>query len=139
MGACNEDRTPDLHGAWQATLLVEEGDTVEVRLDDVGIQFKPDGSYVYTSTLDYAEEGNYHLDGEYLYRTPTGADPEGILPVEIAALDSTRLHFNMVDSGKARRLEFLRVELPDNGQLNDFGDDHIHDDHHDDHDHGHEH
>ena len=121
---------------------MEEADTVEVRLDDVGLRFEPDGSYYYTSTLDYEEQGTYRLDGAYLYRQPANQAEAADRPVEIIRLDSSALHLNMQADGKPRRLEFSRIsesevmEAQRATDPHDHGHDHDHD--HDDHT-GHDH
>ena len=107
--ACQRDRTPELLGTWQATSLVEEGDTVDVRLDEVSLRFEPDGDYVYTSTLDYYEEGTFALDGDIL-TTTAAVDSVGVQRVRVTALDTGRLQFFMLDNGRKRQLSFQRVE-----------------------------
>ena len=108
LGACETDRTPELLGTWQASLLIEEGDTVDVRLDDVSLLFESGGAYTYTSTLDYFEEGRFALDGDILETQPT-ADSLSPQKVKVTTLDDSTLHFFMMDAGRRRQLEFRRV------------------------------
>lgn len=90
-------------------MLLEEGDTVDIDLTDVSLSFSPSGSYVYTSTLDHLEEGTFTVEGDLLVTTAdTTADTQP-QRVRILRLDSSRLHVQMKDQGKDRRLEFMRV------------------------------
>jgi hypothetical protein len=132
--ACNSDRTPELLGSWQANLLIEEGDTIDVILDDVGLYFAKDGSYIYTSTLDYEESGTFRTSGEMLFTTPAAQDTLVERPVEIALLDKDVLHLNMKEGDKNRILEFERIDL---SSLDD-GDVHAHDHNHDHDGHSHD-
>lgn len=122
-----------LLGTWQATHLLERadslgvgrgenatvaggtglggfspGDTVDVRLEDVSLRFEPDGDYVYTSTLDYFEEGTFELDGDLL-TTVAAVDSVGEQRVRVTRLDDRRLHLLMEDAGRRRELGFERV------------------------------
>ena len=106
--ACRPDRTPDLLGTWQATYLIEEGDTVDVRLDDVSLRFDSGGRYVYTSTLDYYEEGAFALTDDILATTPD-VDSVGPQRVRVTALDPGALALLMFDDGRQRVLAFERV------------------------------
>lgn len=109
LAACGRDYGAELAGAWRATTLLEEGDTVAVDLSDVGIAFRPGGRYVYTSTLDHEEQGTYRVDGALLLTTPEGQDTIADRPVEIALLERDVLHLNMQEGDKARVLQFERV------------------------------
>ena len=109
LGACRADQTPELFGTWQAEVLIEDGDTVDVDLENVSLAFAPDLNYLYTSTLDYVEPGTYRLDGGVLYTLPEGSDAGAARKVKVELLDSARLHILMNDAGKLRRLEFARV------------------------------
>ena len=106
---CQDDRTPELLGTWQATSLVEEGDTVDVRLDDVSLRFDTGGRYVYTSTLDYYEEGTFVFEGDILTTSPE-IDSVGEQRVKVTVLDPEQLRFFMMDAGRQRQLSFERVE-----------------------------
>ncbi len=89
--------------------LVEEGDTVEVNLQDVSISFDPAGDYAYTSTLDYTERGTFRTDGEYLITQPNVPDTIPERAVEIATLEPSVLRLNMQEGDKRRVLMFERV------------------------------
>ena len=108
LGSCQADRTLELLGTWQASLLIEDGDTVDVRLDDVSLLFEPEGAYTYTSTLDYFEEGRFALDGDILETQPA-ADSLSPQRVKVTTLDDSTLHFFMMDAGRRRQLEFRRM------------------------------
>ncbi len=137
IAACKQDRTPELLGSWQANLLIEEGDTIDVILDDVGLFFDADGSYIYTSTLDYEESGTFRSQGDMLFTTPSEQDTLLERPVAIALLDENALHLNMKEGEKNRILEFERIDLSasDDEQMDELTHDHAHDHDHEGHSH----
>ena len=109
-----------------------------MRLDDVGLYFDADGSYVYTSTLDHEEAGAFRLDGDYLYTTPGGQDTLRDRPVQIARLDAERLHIRMLEGDKVRVLQLARLATDTDGAndpLEGNFDAHDHDDPNHVHDH----
>ena len=109
-------------------MLIEEGDTIDVILDDVGLFFDTDGSYIYTSTLDYEESGTFRSSGDMLFTTPTAQDTLLERPVEIALLTDNLLHLNMKEGDKNRILEFERINLsiPDDEHMGIEAHDHSH-------------
>jgi len=111
-------------------LLVEEGDTVDVILDDVGLRFDKNGKYVYTSTLDYEEEGTFRTKGDMLFSTPAEQDSVAERRVAIEHLDELSLHLRMKQGEKYRILEFERIIQEDvsaDSHTNQLGADHQHD------------
>ena len=106
--SCGSDRTSELLGTWRATTLIEEGDTVDVNLDDVSLRFDSAGRYVYTSTLDYFEEGGFVLEDDILTTDPD-VDTVGVQRVRVTTLDTSQLAFLMFDGGRQRILRFARV------------------------------
>ena len=110
--ACRPDRTPEILGTWQAVYLLEEGDTVDVKLDNVSLRFDTGGHYVYTSTLDYFERGRFELVDDILTTRPE-VDTVGQQRVRVTRLTPEGLTFLMSDGGKARVLGFARVRPAD--------------------------
>lgn len=86
-----------------------ENDTVDVRLEDVSLRFGADGEYVYTSTLDYYEDGTFALDGDLLTTIPR-VDTIGRQRMRITALQGDSLKLLMDDQGRRRELGFRRVD-----------------------------
>lgn len=93
-------------------LIFDEGDTVDLRLEDVSLQFEADGDYTYTSTLDYFETGTFSLDGDIL-TTAASTDSIPTQRVRVIRLDDGRLHLFMKDAGRNRELGFERVLAKD--------------------------
>ena len=131
VAACARDRAPELYGAWQAVLLTENGDTVDVVLDDVTIAFREDGTYAYTSKLDYVEEGTFRAENDRLYTTPTAQDTLVDRPVEIAALAPDLLILNMMEGQARRTLTFERVIATASDEATLLETESDHDDEHD--------
>ena len=83
---------------------------MDVDLADVSLAFAADQAYIYTSTLDHLEAGTYTLEGDLLTTTADSTVGTGPQRVRVITLDSARLHLLMMDQGKERRLEFVRVD-----------------------------
>ena len=111
-------------------MLIEDGDTIDVILDDVGLFFDEEGKYIYTSTLDYEESGIFRSKGNMLFTTPVKQDTLVERPVAIALLDELVLHLNMKEGQKNRILEFERIILDESDVDEEFGaHDHVGHDH----------
>lgn len=61
----------ELHGTWQATMLVQDGDTMQYDLSRVNFVFGDDRKYRYQSNLAAREAGYYRLRGANLFTTDT--------------------------------------------------------------------
>lgn len=111
-------------------MLIEDGDTIDVILDDVGLYFDKEGKYIYTSTLDYEESGTFRTKGNMLFTTPVKQDTLVERPVAIARLSETSLHLNMKEGEKNRILEFERIYTETGNEiLEEVFDDHDHEGH----------
>ncbi|MEM1216420.1 MAG: hypothetical protein AAGJ82_12085 [Bacteroidota bacterium] len=108
--SCKSDRSPLLHGTWQAASLTEQGDSLAVNLADIGFVFKADGRYAYRSTLAYQESGHYRLTGKYLYSQDTTQRDAAEKAVEVLQLTPDSLQLRMLDAGQERRLLLLKQE-----------------------------
>jgi hypothetical protein len=106
---CQPYSSADLAGRWQATHLMEEGDSIAIDLSEVHFTFDEEGGYTFVSTLAYSEAGAYRLDGPYLFTTDTLHAPVEEKAVEIKQLANDSLILLMNDKGRDRVLT-LRKE-----------------------------
>ncbi len=67
LSACKSDKEKLLVGKWNAVQLVECEEIVPINTALVNLEFKPNGQYIFNSTLNIHEEGKFRLSGEYLY------------------------------------------------------------------------
>lgn len=67
LSACKSDKEKLLVGKWHAVQLVECEEVIPINTSLVNLEFKPNGHYVFNSTLNIHEEGKFRLSGEYLY------------------------------------------------------------------------
>lgn len=108
--SCGEREDLLLLGEWQATSVLEEGDSLQLDPTQLGFVFRPDNRYSYRSTLRYEEAGTWRYAEGFLYaQDTTQADTEErIVAVEKLTKDS--LEIRMLAADKERALVFLRKE-----------------------------
>ena len=106
--ACNGSREDMLLGKWQATAILEEGDTIDMDLSEVSLRFDEDGTYQYTSTLNYKEDGYYFVEYQFLYTRDTLAGESEQKAVRISTLSQDSLVLDMEEGGKPRKLVLVR-------------------------------
>lgn len=106
--ACGEREDKLLLGEWQATQVLEEGDSLKLDPTQVGFLFRPDNRYTFRSTLRYEEAGTWRYSEGFLMAQDTtrGDSPERVVAVEKLTLDS--LEIRMLSEGKERGLILLR-------------------------------
>ena len=66
ISACKSEKEKQLVGKWEAAKLVECEANVAFQNELVNIEFKSNGKYVFNSTLNVHEEGDFHLEDDYL-------------------------------------------------------------------------
>jgi hypothetical protein len=66
ISACKSEKEKQLVGKWEAAKLVECEANVAFQTELVNIEFKANGQYVFNSTLNVHEEGDFHLEDDYL-------------------------------------------------------------------------
>ncbi|MEL6925641.1 MAG: hypothetical protein AAFO94_16470 [Bacteroidota bacterium] len=110
LGACqpNDTRPELLRGQWQGIAFTESADSVKLDPSEITFDFRPNGVYHYTSTLNYKEAGSYKLDGAILYTTDTVWRVTGEKAVEIAFEGKDTLLVNMNRDGIDQQLLMRR-------------------------------
>ena len=86
----------DLLGQWQAYTFLEEGDTVDISPSEVSLDFRQNGIYYFTSTLNFKEAGHYKIENNLLYTIDTlTIDPiEKAVQIEYLSPDTLILLMN---------------------------------------------
>lgn len=77
-------------GGWQATQVLQRGDSLLLDPAEVGFSFLPNNRYTYRSTLRYQEAGTWRYDNGFLFAQDTTrvAVAERIVAVEKLTSDS---------------------------------------------------
>ncbi|WP_020567450.1 hypothetical protein [Neolewinella persica] len=87
---CGEREDVRLLGKWQATQVLQRGDSLLLDPAEVGFSFLPNNRYAYRSTLRYQEAGTWRYDNGFLFAQDTtrAAATERIVAVEKLTSDS---------------------------------------------------
>ena len=101
--SCNAINKKQLKGEWTAVQLTEEGDTLNVNLEEITLNFD-DNAYQFTSTLNYGESGTYRLAENLLYTQDTLSGDALEKVVEITKIKVDSLFIRMNEGGKERLL-----------------------------------
>jgi len=106
--ACGEREDQLLLGEWQATQVLEAGDSLKLNPAEVGFLFRPDNRYTFRSTLRYEEAGTWRYTEGFLMAQDTTRPntPERVVAVEKLTPDS--LEIRMLSDGKERWLTLLK-------------------------------
>ncbi len=83
-----------LVGKWTATSVIQDKKTLDIDLSLVGFEFEDDGTYQFTSTLDYREAGAFKVIDNKLVTKDTinGQSEKSVL---IDQLDSDTIKLRM--------------------------------------------
>lgn len=79
-----------LIGEWQATQVVEAGDSLQLDPAEVGFTFQANNRYSFRSTLRYTEAGTWHYERGFLFArdTTVANGEERVVAVEKLTADS---------------------------------------------------
>lgn len=106
--SCSEREDVLLLGKWQATQVLEAGDSLKLDPTQVGFLFRPDNRYTFRSTLRYQEAGTWRYTEGFLMAQDTTREnsPERVVAVEKLTTDS--LEIRMLADGKERWVTLLK-------------------------------
>lgn len=104
---CSGIKKENLEGNWTAIQLTEEGEALQVNLEEITLSFAQKG-YIFTSTLNYKESGVYTLQENYLITKDTINQPSKEKVVELTKLNQDSLFIRMNEAGKERILVMLK-------------------------------
>lgn len=105
---CSEREDLLLLGEWQATQVLESGDSLKLDPVQVGFLFRPDNRYTFRSTLRYEEAGTWRYAEGFLMAQDTTREnsPERVVAVEKLTVDS--LEIRMLSDDKERWVTLLK-------------------------------
>jgi hypothetical protein len=87
---CGEREDAQLLGKWEASQVLQQGDSLLLDPAEVGFSFLPDNRYSYRSTLRYQEAGTWRYDNGFLFAQDTtrAGATERIVAIEKLTADS---------------------------------------------------
>lgn len=109
LSACKDGLDKDmLVGKWQAVVLYEQEEKVDMDLSPVYFEFFPNDRYYFQSTLKLSEAGRFYTVGQLLYTTDTTAAQPFEKAVKVTQLSQDSLAFLMNDKGTKKALQLVR-------------------------------
>ena len=110
---CQSDSERQIVGKWEAAELRECDDVVPIQTALVNMEFKKNGQYVFNSTLNVHEEGQFHLKKSFLYTTNKlrGDAAEKVVLIKSFTTDTLVLQMNF--KGKDQWLTLVREGTAD--------------------------
>jgi len=97
----------DLYGTWQAVALTEEGESLQVNLEEIQLSFNKQ-YYEFHSTLNYKEAGHFQVQSNLLLTKDTLKNSLLEKSVEITKFQNDSLFVRMNEQGRERRLVLVR-------------------------------
>lgn len=114
--SCKEDVFKSVEGKWYAAQLVECDEIIPIEREHVNLELLPEGKYVFNSTLNIREEGNYHIKDSLLYTKDLLKPDANIKIVKITKFNQDTLELAMNYKGKDQILSLLREKTTLEGQ-----------------------
>lgn len=111
--ACSLD-VKQLEGHWQAGAFYEKGQSVNVPLDEISLDFYPAGRYAFHSTAHYSEYGTFRDSGHHLYLTDTTIVVPKVRKIKVLYLSSDSLKIEMAKEGHSQVLFLYHQQKPVN-------------------------
>ncbi|MEL7124087.1 MAG: hypothetical protein AAFO07_31920 [Bacteroidota bacterium] len=108
--SCSKEDNSYLYGKWQAIELQEDGQVIDVPLDEISFSFDEKGIYTFTSTLNYREAGNFVIETPYLYTIDTLNNASTEKTVELIKKSVDTIVIKMEQVGKERLLRLAKAE-----------------------------
>lgn len=107
LAACGNSLNNTLVGNWTAINITEKGEVLNVNYSEVRLHIRPDGSYIYNSTLRYEEKGTWKVKKNLLLTKDSSQNSiEKAVLVSRAAQDT--LILEMIESGKSRQVTMIK-------------------------------
>jgi membrane protein involved in colicin uptake len=116
LASCKSETEQHIVGKWQAVQLTECDNLVPIQTELVDIEFSSDGKYVFHSTLNVREEGNYRIKKNYLFTQDKLRDNAPEKAVLIKSLDMDSMVLQMSYKGKDQYLTLAKEGVSDKKQ-----------------------
>jgi hypothetical protein len=96
ISACKSEKEKQIVGKWEAVKLVECEAPVAFQTELVNIEFKSNGQYLFNSTLNVHEQGDFHLEDDYLLMQDKikNSTPEKVVLIKSLTKDTLVLEMN---------------------------------------------
>lgn len=107
--SCSEFSSADLHGKWEAVVVIEEGDTLQVDYPSIQLHLNESGTYQYNGTLNYKEAGNWQYKSKHLLTTDTLKLNSPEKAVLISSFQDNSFEMTMEENGKKRMMKMSRI------------------------------
>lgn len=118
LASCKSETEQRIVGKWQAVQLTECDNLVPIQTELVDIEFSSEGKYVFHSTLNVREEGNYRIKKNYLFTQDKLRDNAPEKAVLIKSLDADSMVLQMSYKGKDQYLTLAKEGASDKKQDN---------------------
>ena len=106
--SCSSKKENLLLGKWKAVELLENNDSLAVKLDDIWFSFDENQNYIFHSTLNYNEAGTYEVIGDLLYTTDTINETSQRKAVKLLQLNESSLKMEMKVKNAVRILSLSK-------------------------------
>ncbi|MBR9922823.1 MAG: hypothetical protein GYB31_18505 [Bacteroidetes bacterium] len=108
--SCGINNESILLGNWQAVNIEEEGNALKVDPGVVKFNFKENGNYTFSSTLNYREAGSWNLEGNILYTLDTVNQQSVEKAVQVLHLSTDSLSIKMNRNDNSRIIELKKTQ-----------------------------
>jgi hypothetical protein len=108
--ACKSDKEKRIVGKWNAIHLMECDEIVPINTSLVNLEFKSNGKYIFNSTLNIHEEGNYRISDTYLYTHDKIKNNALEKAVKINSINDDSLVLEMNYKGKEQWLTLMKED-----------------------------
>ena len=105
---CKTENERRIVGKWQALQLMECDNVVPIQTELVDIEFKSNGKYIFHSTLNINEEGNYHIRKNFLFTQDKMREKAPEKAVLIQSIEDDTLVLQMSYKGKDQWLTLVK-------------------------------
>lgn len=106
--SCKNEKERAIVGKWNAAKLVECDDEVPLNNTSVNLEFASNGKYIFNSTLNVHEEGDFYIQKNHLYTQDKLRDKAAQKIVKIQQLSKDTLVLEMNYKGKEQWLTLVR-------------------------------
>ncbi|MEM6397633.1 MAG: hypothetical protein AAF741_14895 [Bacteroidota bacterium] len=104
------DQNELLYGKWKGVTAERvSGDSMRLDASEIGFQFDQDGTYAYTSTLQYREAGKFEAIGQKLIAIDTTQSDPTKREAIIELLTEDSLNLRWINSDEALVVKLIRV------------------------------
>lgn len=117
--ACKNDNEMQqkIVGKWYAAQLIECDEVIPIERENVNLALSENGKYIFNSTLNIHEEGDFNVKDSLLYTKDLLKNDATIKVVKIVKLNHDTLELAMNYKGKEQILSLLREQPIANGQM----------------------